>query len=160
MSTRVTPATGSSPVVHAFIAGIIGAIGTDGFISLAHQTPPAKVWQFIASAAFGPAAYGSSQYAAIGLGLHLIVALFWAYLYLFVWRRVNTLRNWVLGGIVWGIVVTVCMDAFMAFRGVLGPLTVASVVFGLITNVLFYGLLVAWYLSRTASPDNQAFSKH
>ncbi len=159
MSTQ-TRAAGNSPAFHAFIAGIIGAIGTDGFISIAHQTPPVKVWQFIASAAFGPAAYDSSQYAAIGLALHLIVALFWAYLYLFIWRKVNSLRNWVLGGIVWGVVVTICMDAFMAFRGVLAPLTVSSVIFGLVTNVLFYGLLVAWYLSRTASTDNQPFSKH
>ncbi|HEY5340311.1 MAG TPA: hypothetical protein VIK27_04725 [Candidatus Aquilonibacter sp.] len=62
----------------------------------------------------------------------------------------SSLRNWIPGGIVWGILVTVCMGAFLAFRGVLGPLTFASVGFGLITNVVFYGLLVALYLSRTA----------
>jgi hypothetical protein len=78
-----------------------------------------------------------------------ITALFWACLYTFVWTKVNSLRNWVLGGIVWGIAVTVCMDAFEAFGAMLGPLTATSVILGLITNVVFYGLLVAWYLSRS-----------
>ncbi len=132
------------------IAGIIGAVGTDAFISIAHHTSPVTVWQYIASAGFGPLAYTSPEYAVIGLALHLITALFWAYLYALVWSRVSSLRNWVVGGIVWGIVVTVCMDVFLAFRGVLGPLTPASVAFGLITNVVFYGLLVALYLSRAA----------
>ncbi|MDB5092098.1 MAG: hypothetical protein JWO85_199 [Candidatus Eremiobacteraeota bacterium] len=149
MSTQVTRTEHASPALHPFVAGIIGAIGTDAFISIAHQMSPAKIWQFIASAAFGPVAYTSPQYAAIGLALHLITALFWAYLYTFVWTRVNSLRNWVLGGIVWGIVVTVCMDVFEASRGVLGPLTPTSVILSLITNVVFYGLLVAWYLSRS-----------
>lgn len=149
MIIQVTRTGSASLALHTFVAGIIGAIGTDAFISIAHQMSPVKVWQFIASAVFGPVAYASPQYAEIGLVLHLITALFWAYLYTFVWSRVNSLRNWVLGGIVWGIAVTVCMDAFEAFRGVLGPLTPTSVIFGLITNVVFYGLLVAWYLSRS-----------
>jgi hypothetical protein len=148
MITQTRRTEGASPALQTFIAGIIGAIGTDAFISIAHQTSPINVWQFIASAVFGPVAYTSPQYAAIGLVLHLITALFWAYLYRFVWTRLNSLRNWVLGGIVWGIVVTVCMDAIEAFRGVLGPLTPTSVILGLNTNVVFYGLLVAWYLSR------------
>jgi hypothetical protein len=141
---------GATLALHTFVAGIIGAIGTDAFISIARQVSPVKVWQFIASAVFGPVAYASPEYAATGLVLHLVTALFWAYLYSLVWRRVSSLRNWVLGGIVWGIVVTVCMDAFEAFRGVLGPLTPSSVVFGLTTNVVFYGLLVAWYLNHAA----------
>jgi hypothetical protein len=149
MSTHVTRTEDVAPALHTFVAGIIGAVGTDAFISIVHRISPAKVWQFIASAVFGPVAYASPQYAAIGLALHLITALFWAYLYAFVWTRVNSLRNWVAGGIIWGIVVTACMDAFEAFRGVLGPLTPTSVILSLITNVVFYALLVAWYLSRS-----------
>jgi hypothetical protein len=149
VSTHVTHTRDASPALRPFVAGIIGAIGTDAFISIVHQISPAKVWQFIASAVFGPVAYASPQYAAIGLALHLITSFFWAYLYTVVWARVNSLRNWVLGGIVWGIVVTVCMDALEAFRLVLGPLTPTSVILSLITNVVFYGLLVAWYLSRS-----------
>lgn len=150
MSIQVLRTGSASPALHTFVAGLIGAIGTDAFISIAHQMSPVKVWQFIASAVLGPVAYTSPQYAATGLALHLATAFVWAYLYTFVWSRVSSLRNWVLGGIVWGVVVTVCMDAIMAFRGVLGPLTASSVIFGLVTNVVFYGLLVAAYLSRTA----------
>jgi hypothetical protein len=77
MSIQVTRTEAASPALHTFVAGIIGAIGTDAFISIAHQTSPVKVWQFIASAVFGPVAYASPQYAAIGPVLHLITALFW-----------------------------------------------------------------------------------
>ena len=149
VSTKSTHSEVASPALHIFVAGIVGAIGTDAFISIAHQTSPLKVWQFIASAAVGPVALDSPTFAIVGLVLHLITALFWAYLYAYVWSRVNSLRNWLLGGVVWGVVVDVCMDAFMAFRGVLEPQTPSAVIFGLITNVVFYGLLVAWYLSRS-----------
>jgi hypothetical protein len=139
----------SSFAAAGFVAGILGAIGTDAFISIAHHTSPVAVWQYIASAAVGPAAYNSLSYVPLGLVMHLVTALFWAYLYAYVARASNQLHNWVLGGIVWGIVLDVCMDALLALRGALGPLTFDSVGFGLITNVVFYGLPVAWYLSRT-----------
>jgi hypothetical protein len=148
MSTKTTRVGAASPALHTFIAGIIGAIGTDAFLSISNHTSPTKVWQFIASAGFGAIAFDSPVFVWIGLVMHLITALFWAYLYAYVWSRVSSLRNWLVGGIVWGIVVDVCMDAFMAFRGVLEPQTTSSVISGLITNVVFYGLLVAWYLSR------------
>ncbi|MEA2721577.1 MAG: hypothetical protein QOJ39_3441 [Candidatus Eremiobacteraeota bacterium] len=150
MSLPVVRTGRAAPVLDTFVAGVIGAVGTDAFISIANQMSPVKVWQFIASAVFGPVAYTSPQYAATGLGLHLILAFVWAYLYALVWSRVSSLRNWVVGGVVWGIVVTVCMDAAEAFRGVLAPLTPSSVTFGVVTNVVFYGLLVAAYLSRSA----------
>ena len=131
-------------------AAIIGAICTDAFISIAHHTAPTKLWQFIASAGFGKIAFGSPEYAAIGLVFHLATALIWSYLYFYVWPTINSFRNCVLGGIVLGIVIDVCMDAFMAFRGVLEAQTATAVTFGLITNVIFFGLPVAWYFSRYA----------
>jgi hypothetical protein len=149
MSTQITRRDSASVALPAFAGGIIGAIGTDGFISVAHHTSPVNLWQFIASTALGPVAFTSPSYAAIGLVLHLFTALFWAYLYAYVSRALKLLHNWVLGGIVWGIVVTVGMDALLAFRGALEPLTLSSVIFGLTTNVVFYGLPVAWYLSRS-----------
>jgi hypothetical protein len=111
---------------------------------------PVKLWQFIASTAFGPVAYSSRVYAIPGVVMHVFTALVWAYLYAIVWSRVNSLQNWVLGGLVWGVVVDVVMDGFMAFRGVLEPQTASAVIFGLITNCVFYGLPMAWYLSRHA----------
>jgi hypothetical protein len=151
MSKKITRREGASPALPAFVAGIIGAIGTDAFLSIAQHTSPVNVWQFIASTAIGPVAFTSPSYAAFGLALHLFIALFWAYLYAYVFHALNLLHNWVLGGIVWGIVVTVCMDALLAVRGALGPLTFSSVTFGLVTNVIFYGLPVAWYLARSVS---------
>lgn len=148
-STKVARSEPASLTVHAFIAGIIGAIGTDAFISIAHHTSPVKVWQFIASAGFGPVAFTSPAFAWAGLVLHLVTALVWAFFYTYVWSSINSLRNWIVGGLVLGIIVDVCMDGLMAFRGVLEPQTPSTIVFGLITNVVFYGLLVAWYLSRS-----------
>jgi hypothetical protein len=148
MSKQITRRESASLALPAFIAGIIGAIGTDAFLSIAQHTSPVNVWQFIASTAVGPVAFSSPSYAAMGLALHLFTALFWAYLYAYVFHALHLLHSWVLGGIVWGIVVTVCMDALLAVRGALEPLTLSSVMFGLATNVVFYAFPVAWYLSR------------
>jgi hypothetical protein len=150
LSIRVSRPNIGSVAVNGCIAGILGAIGTDAFISIAHQMSPIKLWQFIASSAFGSVAYSSPSYAIAGVVMHLIIALVWAYLYYIVWSRVNSLHNWVLGGLVWGIVVDVVMDGLMAFRGVLEPQTPNAVIFGLITNCVFYGLPMAWYWSRSA----------
>jgi hypothetical protein len=153
MSTQIARSKGASLALPAFIAGIIGAILTDAFLSIAQHTSPIHVWQFIASAAIGPVAFTSSSYAAIGVVLHLFIAIVWAYLYAYVAHALKMLHNWILGGIVWGIVVDVVMDAIVTARGALEPQTLNSVIFGLITNVVFFGLPVAWYLSRTVRRD-------
>jgi hypothetical protein len=148
MSRQIMRRESISLTFPAFVAGIIGAIATDAFLSIAQHTSPLNVWQFIASTAVGSVAFTSPSYAALGLVVHLFTALFWAYLYAYVFHALNLLHNWVFGGIVWGIVVTICMDALLGIRGALEPLTLNSVMFGLATNVVFYGLPVAWYLSR------------
>jgi len=73
-----------------------------------------------------------------------------AYLYQYVAGKLKLIHNWVLGGVVWGIVVSVVMNALIAVRGALEPQTFSLVLFELATNVIFYGLPVAWYLSRTS----------
>jgi hypothetical protein len=155
MSTKTARTGGASLSLNVLAAGIIGAICTDAFISIAHQSSPVKIWQFIASAGFGPVAFQDPAFIWIGLVMHLIIAIVWAFLYVLVWSRVNSLRNWVVGGLVWGIVVDVVMDGLMALRGILEPQTTNVVVFGLITNVIFYGLPVAWYISRTVPTTRQ-----
>jgi hypothetical protein len=149
MSRQITHTANALPALPAFVAGIIGAIATDAFLSIAQHTSPIHVWEFIASTAVGAVAFTSASYVPLGLVLHIFTALFWAYLYAYVFQALNLLHNWLLGGIVWGIVVTACMDALLASRGSLEPLTPNSVSFGLVTNVIFYGLPVAWYLSRS-----------
>jgi hypothetical protein len=151
MSTQITRSGSVSLALPPLVAGIIGAILTDAFLSITQHTSPVHVWQFIASNAVGPVAFTSSSYAALGVVIHLFIAFVWAYLYAYVAHALNTLHNWVLGGIVWGIVVDVVMDAILAARGTLEPLTPSSVTFGLITNVVFFGLPVAWYLSRVTN---------
>jgi hypothetical protein len=133
----------------AFVAGIIGAVLTDGFLSISQHVSPMTVWQHIAAAVVGDVAVTSASYAVLGVAVHLVIALAWAYLYAFVAYELNLLQKWVFSGIVWGIVVDVVMDLVLASRGALEPLTVRSVLYGLITNVIFYGLPVAWYLSRS-----------
>jgi Na+-translocating ferredoxin:NAD+ oxidoreductase RnfE subunit len=149
MSKQMVRPQSSALALHAFVAGIIGAILTDSFLSIAQHLSPINVWQYIASAAIGAVAYSSPSYAALGIVLHLVTALVWAYLYAYVAKELNLLHRWVFSGLIWGIVVTVVMDLLLAYRDVLGPLTLSSAIFGLITNVVFYGLPVAWYLARS-----------
>jgi hypothetical protein len=138
-----------SVVAPAFVAGMIGAAVVDAFLSIATHRPIVKMWQFIASTAVGPVAFSSPEYALLGGFLHLVTSLVWAYLYAYVWRAVNNLRNWGLGAVLWGVVVNVCMDGFLALRGALPPLMPAGIIGGLVAHIVFFAIPVAWYLARS-----------
>lgn len=130
------------------VAGIIGAILIDTFlIIVAHQTIPA-LWQFVASTLIGPIAFTSTSYAFLGLLMHLVISIFWAVLYAYVYQAMNLLSNWILGTIAWGIIVDVVMQGVLAARGV-APFTLGGVIAGLVPHVIFFALPVAYYLSRT-----------
>jgi hypothetical protein len=150
MSTLVSRIGARSLAVSAFIAAIIGAICTDAFLSIAGHESPIHLWQFIASTLVGPVAFTATSYAGLGLVMHLITASVWAYLYAYGWGKVSNLQNWLLGGIVWGIVVDVCMNILLTLRGVPFQASPGPIAMGLVTNVVFYGIPVGWYLSRSA----------
>lgn len=139
------------PLAAAIVAGIIGGIILDAKLILVDHAPVPQMWQFIASTAFGSVAFSNSVYAAIGLVMHFITSIFWALLYALVWPRINSLRNWIVGGVVWGVVVMLGMLTFLHFKVAMPwPGLDRTTFSSLAGHTIFYGLPVAWYLARSA----------
>ncbi len=148
MSTQVRTVS-SNGIVNAVIAALIGSILIDLYlIVVVHETIP-SMYQAIASTAFGRVAMSTPSYAAVGIVMHLITSLFWTFAYLYVWRTINSLSNWIVGGLVWGVVVAVCMTIVLALRGVPPDFVPMDVIVNLIGHSVFFGLPVAWYISRS-----------
>ena len=133
------------------IAAIIGGVILDLKLIVIDHAPVPGLWQFIASTMFGPVAFSNTAYALVGLIMHFITSFFWAYLYLFVWSRINSLQNWIVGGLVWGVVAMIGMTAFLVVKGVMPMPTMGwPVLSSLIGHTIFFGLPVAWYIARSA----------
>ncbi|HTV94118.1 MAG TPA: hypothetical protein VMG98_15545 [Verrucomicrobiae bacterium] len=127
----------------AIIAGIIGGIVVDAFLSISHHISPIELWTGMAAAAAGP---GSPWW--IGLSVHVVVSLVWAVLYAYLANAIGQLGNWIIGGIVWGAIVTAVMALIVSLKTG-SPWAVQFAQDFLGTDV-FYALPMAFYLSRAA----------
>jgi len=133
---------GSSLLVRAIVAGIIGAVIVDAFLSIKQHVSPVVLETNIATTVAGP---GASP--LLGVLVHLMIAIVWALSYAYVFNALGQLQNWIAGTIVLGVVVDAVMNFIVAMKtgAPWGP----AFATGLITNVVFYALPVAFYLART-----------
>jgi hypothetical protein len=131
-----------SLTIRAVIAGIIGGIIVDAFLSIRLHISPIDLEAHTAATAIGP---GTSP--VLGTVVHFAIAIGWALIYAFSANAAGRLANWIVGGIVLGIVVDAVMNFLIAIKT--GAPWGSSFVDGLITNVVFYALPVAFYLART-----------
>jgi hypothetical protein len=136
-----------SLIRQALTAGIIGAIIVDTYLSIYLHTSPVALEVRNARTAFD---VGS---AILGVIVHLVIALVWALIYAYIFNAIGQLRNWILGTIVLGVAVNAVMNLIITLKT--GAPWGTAFVDGLITNVVFYALPVALYLSLTA-PRTQA----
>jgi hypothetical protein len=131
----------------AIIAGLIGGVVVDAFLSLVMHTSVIGIWQFVASTIVGKVAFSSPEYAALGFVVHFVTSIVWAVLYLYVFGALGQLKNWIVGAIVWGIVVDALMNALLAVKT--GSAYLPGVEGGLVAHIVFYALPVALYLARS-----------
>lgn len=131
----------------AVVGGILGGILIDLFLIVAGHQPVPGLWQFVASTLVGKVAFTSPAWAILGLAMHFATSIFWAVAYVLVWRN---LSNWVLGGLVWGVVVMVAMGLFLAVKAGVPFATGGALVAGVVGHWL-YMLPAAWYIARSAS---------
>ncbi len=132
----------TSLLVPGVIAGIIGGIIVDTFLSISHHISPIKLWTGMAGAAAGP---GSPWW--IGLLVHATISIVWALLYAYIVSAIGQLRNWLVSGIVWGVIVTAVMASIVSMKTGLpwsGQFTQ-----DLLGTAVFYALPMAYYLART-----------
>ncbi len=131
----------------AVVAGILGGVVVDAFLSLAMHTSPVSIWQYVASTIVGKGAFASPAYAVLGFLVHFIVSIVWAIAYAAIWGSFGQLKNWILGALVWGVVVDAGMQLLLLLKtgAPFGPAFVG----GLLAHIVFYMVPVALYLARS-----------
>lgn len=118
---------------------------------------PAAILRSVASGVLGEAAYeGGAPAAALGLGLHFLIALGWAALFYAAARRFPTLaRHAVVAGMLYGVVVYALMN-YVVVPLSASPLTPSHdpvvIVGGLLAHVFLIGLPIALIARRTLAP--------
>ena len=110
---------------------------------------PERLFQHIASALLGPAAFhGGLATAALGLAIHYTITLFWAALFLLAASRLTFLTHYaVLSGLVYGAVIYILMNYVVLPLTRLPPRfhqpAPAVLANGILALALFMGLPIA-----------------
>lgn len=140
--------TDARPLVgRAVVAGIIGGILIDLFLVVAGMAQFPGIYQFVASTVVGSVAFTSSSYIWLGVVIHFAISIVWALIYAYVANARHTLQNWLLGGLVFGVVVLIVMQILTVIMGAGQPLSISAVAVSLVSHVVFFGWPVAWYVS-------------
>lgn len=116
---------------------------------------PLQILQSVASGVLGKAAYADGWATGLlGLGLHYLIALGWAALYVLAARAWPALRRrWALSGAGYGALVWAVMNLLVVplSRVGRGPLTPAGIVINLTILILMVGLPIAWVTHRASA---------
>jgi hypothetical protein len=139
----------TSLFVPAIVAGIIGGIVVDTFLSISHHISPITLWTGMAAAAVG-----RNSPWWIGLLVHAVISIVWAVLYAYVVSAIGQLRNWLVSGIVWGVIVTAVMAFIVSTKT--GTSWNRNFMEDLLGTAVFYALPMAFYLARTVRPARRA----
>ncbi|HTX57074.1 MAG TPA: hypothetical protein VMD47_08205 [Candidatus Acidoferrales bacterium] len=127
----------------AIVAGVIGGIVVDAFLSLVMHASPIGIWTFVAATAVGQ---GTPW--IIGLVVHFVISIVWAILYLYAFGALGQLKNWIVGAIAWGIVVDAVMNLLITLK--VGAPWWPGFAQGLLAHIVFYAAPVTFYLARTS----------
>ena len=118
--------------------------------------PPLGLLRFIAACLLGVSAlHGGMGMAALGLGIHYTITLFWSALFLLAAMRVNFLTRYAIaGGLLYGVLIYVVMNFVVLPLTRLPPrthhLAPAVLINGVLALMLFMGLPIALIARRFA----------
>lgn len=119
--------------------------------------PPARVFQYIASAMFGRDAYsGGGGMIAAGVFLHFLVAIIWSAIFFVAFPRIPVLRrNKWLVGCAYGIAVWLLMNFVVLPLTQVPPLnfTWQGVVTGLLIHMFVVGVTIVFMVRRWYRAD-------
>jgi hypothetical protein len=148
-----------STIAVALLDGLF-AIGY--YVVILRLTTATRVWQSVASKVLGPSAYtGGAATVALGLLMHVSVALSWTLIFLVAVRRSSTLRRVLasrFGAVkvaVWygplvHIVMTCVVIPVMVHRA---PTITSMWIVGLLGHIPFVGLPIASIAGKSAATD-------
>jgi uncharacterized membrane protein YagU involved in acid resistance len=111
-AVRTSGALVRSIILAGLIVGVLGSIDQVIFFNVTQQTTPMALFQYIASALLGPAAFtGGVATALVGLLLHFVISFVVAAVFLLAASRLAFLRRaTVLSGFLYGVGVFVVMN--------------------------------------------------
>jgi len=148
----------SLPVIlrAGLLAGLCDIIAA--FISYSVKTGknPLIILNFIASGVVGKdAAYADrTVMAVLGLLLHFLIAILFAAIFYYAWPLIRkVVRNWVVAGLGYGVLVWLAMNLVVVPLSNTPPVkaTTSGVITGMLILMLCIGLPVAWIIARKRS---------
>lgn len=130
------------------VAGLAGAIAIDLFLYAAMVAPRhgsmLGVWAAVAATGMGKSALQNPAAPWIGLFMHVCVSVGWACGYAYMAQtRDGINRNWIVSGVVFGIVVMVAMQIVLVAANAFALPKVPEFFITLVAHTVFFGLPVA-----------------
>jgi hypothetical protein len=144
----VAPLNWGRIVLSGVLAGLAGGILFTLFIYATSLLPAhasiLSLWQFVASTAFGKAAYGSPSYAWAGLALLLLAAMGWGIGYAYLAQSKPVVNKQpLISGFIFGIIVYIVMQFVLFSVQALKVPDAVSVYLDVVAATVFYGVPVA-----------------
>lgn len=143
----------------AIVAGLVGAVLIHACLlyvgpalSKELALTPGALYTFIAAALVGRAAAAAdANFIWLGVGLHLVVSLAWAFGYVYASRSMGQLlRRPAISGLGFGLVIYFTMLVVLLAANLYTKPTPGTVGIGLLANCVFFGLPVALIVAALA----------
>jgi hypothetical protein len=139
---------GSALVISALTAGVLDILYAFVFAFFRNGTAPTTILQAVASGAFGREAYtGGTTTAAIGLGLHFLIAFIITAVFFAAASRIPALtRRPVIAGAIYGIGVYLVMNFAVIPLSKIGPRPLPAtfvIVMGVLVHMFLVGVPIA-----------------
>ncbi len=149
MARYITHPSARSFLAGGIVAGILGGLLFGAFLFVVGLARYPTTYQVIASGLLGRIALTTTQFALVGIAIHFGIAIVAAVLYAYGAQMTGLLGRPVIGGTIFGIVTNAVMDAVVYARGLAAlPTNWHDIGIQVIAHVIFFGIPVAWYLSR------------
>ena len=114
---------------------------------------PARIYNFIASGVFGPAAMsGGTPMVFAGIGFHMLIAMGWTILFFLAARQFEVLRrHWIGAAVGYGILVWILMNKVvlpLSRVQMAATTTWNSIIVGALVLVVCIGFPISWGARR------------
>ncbi|HEY9085728.1 MAG TPA: hypothetical protein VIN40_07320 [Candidatus Tyrphobacter sp.] len=149
MARYITHPSARSLFAGGIVAGILGGFLFEGFLLAARMANFPATYQWIASGLVGRAAFASTDFVWLGIAVHFAIAIAAAIAYGYAAQIAGLLGRPLMGGVIFGVGMNAVMDAIVyAMRLSPLPTSAHDIGIGLAAHVVFFGIPVAWFLSR------------
>jgi hypothetical protein len=136
------------------VAGLAGAVSLGAYLLLTvvyvfHAATPATFFRYIASAALGKAAYAAPGAVALGIAIHVFIAVGWTLGYAYVAAQNPQVRlRPLISGSVFGIFVMIAMQLGEVLANIYALPDSFTLLNQFVAHVVFFGIPIAYIVRR------------